>query len=623
MRATKEHWGTRLGLVFAVAGNAIGLGNFLRFPVQAIQNGGGAFVIPYLVCFVLLGIPLIWIEWTMGRFAGSKGRHNTSDILHSLDEKRQFWRYVGGIGLFINLAVAAYYIYIESWTLTYAFASLFGTFRTQTPDQITAFFFDYTSHELRFLGISVAIWMWLLCLGLNIWILSRGIVRGIEVVAKIAIPLLLLFGILLALKGVSLDAGGESGAQYDGLYGLNFLWTPDFSTIWSPQVWLAAAGQIFFTLSVGMGAIQCYASFMRHNEDVALNAMAAGWLNEVVEVVIGSAIIIPIAIGYLGIDGAKAIIANAGGFGLGFCTLPALFSNWGILGSALGGMAWFLLLFFAGITSSLAMGMPFLVFLQDRFNLSRLTAAWTWGAVVFLLGLPCVLFMKYGVLDEYDFWAGTFMIVVFAFLELILVAWVWGIKNAWDELNRDSDLQAPQIFRFIAKYVSPLLLLFVLLGNIFQPEQLEGKIVSRREIHRKDTLFWKDTVRGKVRTRFEAFKPDTILHRDTLRGVNSWLAAADSLRHGKMWSYAQNTLMGVLLHKGIREEINATQDTLDSYYKKRNQPNVHKKIEATHEKIQFLRSKRRYMNASRMLLLVLGGSIMFAIWGLGRKEKNA
>ena len=123
MSANKESWGTRVGLILAMAGNAVGLGNFLRFPVQAVQNGGGAFIIPYLVCFLIMGIPLLWIEWSMGRYGGRWQNHSTPFILDNMT-KRRFWKYFGVFGIFTNIAVAAYYCYIESWTLAYVFHSL-------------------------------------------------------------------------------------------------------------------------------------------------------------------------------------------------------------------------------------------------------------------------------------------------------------------------------------------------------------------------------------------------------------------------------------------------------------------------------------------------------------------
>jgi neurotransmitter:Na+ symporter, NSS family len=462
MAQQKEAWGSRIGLILAMAGNAVGLGNFLRFPVQAIQNGGGAFIIPYIVCFLLMGIPLLWVEWASGRFGGTRGHHSTPFILDSMD-KRKFWKYIGVFGIFTNLAVAAYYCYLESWTLSWVWHTITRSFSGQSQEEVAGFFGDYVG-----LTSAEPIIFWIICLLLNTWILSKGLSGGVEKVAKIGMPLLIVFGIFLAIMAVSLKSG-EHGAINGGSVGLNYLWTPDFSTIWNPKVWLAAAGQIFFTLSVGMGSIQCYASYVRKKDDIALNAMSAGWMNEFVEVVLGAAIIIPISVGYLGVD--KVVeMTKSGGLGLGFRTLPFLFEQWGTVLAIICGVFWFGLLFFAGITSSLAMGTPWMGFMTDEFGWSRQKGAWSFGAIVLILGLPTVLFFNQGVFDEYDYWAGTVSLVVFALAEIILFAWVFGMKRGMSEINAGGDIKVPAAFGFIIKWVTPFLLLFVFLGALITPE---------------------------------------------------------------------------------------------------------------------------------------------------------
>ncbi|MBL0128736.1 MAG: sodium-dependent transporter [Flavobacteriales bacterium] len=460
-----ENWGSRVGLVLAMAGNAVGLGNFLRFPVQAVQNGGGAFIIPYLVCFLLMGIPLLWVEWAMGRFGGRHGHHSTPFIMHQMDPRRALWKYIGVFGIFTNLAVAAYYCYLESWTLSYIWHSIAGTFIGQSADQVAGFFSTYVDVGVSTTGIPYeAVVFWILCLALNTWILAKGLSGGVEKVAKIGMPLLILFGVILAIRGVTLTAG-ENGAINDGTVGLNFLWTPDYSAMWSGKVWLAAAGQIFFTLSVGMGTIQCYASYVRKKDDIALNAMSAGWMNEFVEVVLGAAVIIPISIGYLGID--KVVeLTKTGGLGLGFKTLPYLFTQWGPVLAAVAGVCWFGLLFFAGVTSSLAMGTPIMGFLKDEFGWKHKNAAWFFGGAVMLLGLPCVFWFSEGVFDEFDYWAGTVSLVVFALFEIILFAWIFGMDKGWNEINAGADIKVPVIFRYIIQYITPLFLIGVFIGSL-------------------------------------------------------------------------------------------------------------------------------------------------------------
>jgi NSS family neurotransmitter:Na+ symporter len=466
---SKDSWGSRVGLILAMAGNAVGLGNFLRFPVKAIQNGGGAFIIPYLTCFILLGIPLLFVEWGLGRYGGRFGNHSTPFIFDSVS-KKNVWKYVGVFGIFCNIGIASYYCYIESWTMTYIVNSIIGTFNGHTSEQVATYFNDYTSLK----NPIIPIFSWIACLLLNTYILSRGLSGGVEKVAKVGMPLLIIFGILLAIQGITLKAGTK-GAILDGTVGLNFLWTPNFDTIWQPKVWLAAAGQVFFTLSVGMGSIQCYASYVNSKDDIALNAMSAGWMNEFVEVLLGASIIIPISVGYLGIDKVVELTQN-GGLGLGFKTLPFLFTNWGVILGAIAGVMWFGLLFFAGITSSLAMGTPCISFLEDEFNFSKNKAAFSFGLAILILGLPTILFFNYGVFDEYDYWAGDVSLFIFAMLETILFVWVFGINNAWKEVNTGADIKIPIIFKYIMKYITPILLIIIFLSSI--PEMFNKIIFS-------------------------------------------------------------------------------------------------------------------------------------------------
>lgn len=453
---TSTGWGSRIGLILAMAGNAVGLGNFLRFPAQAIENGGGAFIIPYLVCFLLMGLPLLFVEWGMGRFGGRYGQHSTPFIFDVMG-KASYWKYFGVFGIFTNIAVAAFYCYLESWALSWAYHSVAGTFNGMTQANLQAFFTNYIE-----LGTAQPVVFWLICLVLNTVILSRGISGGVEKVAKIGMPLLLLFGVILAVTGITLEAK-PGGAIHDGLVGLNYLWSPDFSSIWSFKVWVAAAGQIFFTLSLGMGSIHCYASYLTAKEDIALNAMTAGWMNEFVEVVLGSAIIIPISVGFLGIDAISEMVSGGSGLGIGFAVLPQLFSSWGWFGT-LSGLMWFGLLFFAGITSSMAMGTPLIGFMRDNFAWKDKQGAYLFGFLIFIFGIPTVL--SQDAFNEYDYWAGTVSLVVFAMVEIVLFAWVLGMDKAWDEITRGADIKVPIIFKYIIKYVSPVFLIVVFVGAL-------------------------------------------------------------------------------------------------------------------------------------------------------------
>ena len=462
-----------------MAGNAVGLGNFLRFPVQAVQNGGGAFIIPYLICFLVMGIPLLFIEWSSGRFGGRMGNHSTPFILNSM-AKGRLWKYIGVFGIFTNIAVAAYYCYIESWTMSYVFHSLQGTFSGMSQGEVADFFARYVDVADSTTGIPYeAVIFYIVCLLLNTWILSKGL-GGIEKVAKIGMPLLIFFGFVLAFRGLTLGTSGASAIFPDANAwdGLNFLWTPQFDSLTNPKVWLAAAGQIFFTLSVGMGTIHCYAAYVKSKDDIALNAVSAGFLNEFVEVVLGSLIVVPIAAGYLGLDW---VIQNAG-FGMAFQTMPFLFQQWGPILAVVAGVCWFGLLFFAGITSSLAMGTPWMGFMRDEFKWSSVKGAWSFGAMILVMGLPTVFFFNQGLFDQYDYWAGTVSLVVFAFLETILFAYIFGIKRGWDELNMGADIKIPGFYKYIILFVTPVLLGWVLVSSV--PDWIDR--VKNTDTHNKE-----------------------------------------------------------------------------------------------------------------------------------------
>jgi NSS family neurotransmitter:Na+ symporter len=480
--AKKERWASRLGLVLAMAGNAVGLGNFLRFPAQAAANGGGAFLIPYLVALLVMGVPLIWVEWAMGRYGGQHGHHSTPGIFDSIG-RRPYWKYIGVFGLWSNLIIASFYLYIESWTMAYSAYSLLGGFQFTPPDR----FFDNITGN-----VPNSIWafsvpglvMFALCIMINIFILSRGLAAGIELVSKIGMPLLILFAIVIAIRGLLIVPGSEAAtaASYNFVdtkavaspfEGLRFLWEPKFTSLADPKVWLAAAGQIFFTLSIGMGSIHCYASYLREQDDVVLTGSSAAWTNEFCEVILGGSILLPIAVAYLGLQAVQNMTAGGSGFGIGFMTFPTLFQNWGVL-APVAGFLWFGLLFFAAITSSLAMGQPIMSFFQTEFGFSRPKSALAFGAMLLPFAAPVAFLNSRSFFDEFDYWAGTFALVVLATAETVLFAWVFGMDRAWAEIAKGADMRVPRVFYYIIKYVTPVFLIVILIAFTLKPE---GKVV--------------------------------------------------------------------------------------------------------------------------------------------------
>ncbi|MBN1268956.1 MAG: sodium-dependent transporter, partial [Kiritimatiellae bacterium] len=410
----RDAWLTRWGVIMAMAGNAVGLGNFLRFPVQAAQNGGGAFMIPYFVCLLLLGIPLMWLEWAMGRYGGHHG-HGTTPGMFDLLWEHPLAKYLGAFGLIIPTIVGIYYLYIESWTLAYAVFSVTGKYHGITSmEEMRGFLNGFRGIGAGTMTFSPWSYAFLvIALLVNLGVLYGGIAKGIERLAIVGMPLLFVFALMLVVRVFTLGTPDPAQPDNNVLNGLGFIWNPDFSQLRSGKIWLAAAGQVFFTLSVGFGIMACYASYMRRRDDVVVTGLSTAMTNEFAEVVLGGSIAIPIACAFFGLAGTQAI-ARGGAFDLGFMAMPIIFQK--LPAGTLFGAAWFFLLFIAGITSSVALMQGAITFLQDELEWSRRKAVTVVGLFVFLgVHIP-VLGLKAGALDEMDFWAGTVGLALFGFL---------------------------------------------------------------------------------------------------------------------------------------------------------------------------------------------------------------
>jgi NSS family neurotransmitter:Na+ symporter len=457
----REQWGSRIGLILAVAGNAIGLGNFLRFPAKAAANGGGAFMIPYFVAFLLLGIPMMWVEWTIGRMGGVKGHGTTPGMFHLMWKKAPS-KYLGALGIVIPFIIVIYYNFIESWCLGYSWFSVTGKyFGHANRDAMGKFLRGFQGVESNefFSSLAPVLIFWAITIGLNFYFLYKGISKGIEILAKYGMPLLFIFGIILVVRVLTLGTPDPSQPEMNIANGMGYIWNPDFSRLGSASVWLVAAGQIFFTLSLGQGIINTYASYVREKQDITLNGLTTSSTNEFAEVILGGTIAIPVAVAFFGLAETQ-VIAQGGAFNLGFQALPVIFQKIP-LGQIFGGM-WFFLLFIAGITSSVAMTQPAIAFLEDEFKWKRGKAVIVVFSVLVTMSAFVIAFFKFGFLDELDFWAGTFGLVVFAAMEIILFSWVFKIKNGWEEMHKGADLKVPKVFKFILTYVTPVYLLIML-----------------------------------------------------------------------------------------------------------------------------------------------------------------
>ncbi len=468
MSQQKQEWGSRLGVILAVAGSAVGLGNFLRFPGNVAANGGGAFMIPYFCALLFLGIPIGWAEWTMARYGGRKGFHSAPGVLGVVGRGR-FARYFGVIGVLIPLGVYFYYVLIEGWCLGYCWEYLTGGIGIDPTkpidDQVTqstAHFTGFTGNDANGALFTVeglhgsSLLFWLITFLVNFYFLYRGLSKGIEAFCKWAMPAMAVAALIVLVRVLTLSPDAAHPDQTVS-NGLGYMWNPDFGALKNPQTWLNAAGQIFFSLSVGFGVIINYASYLKKKDDVALSGLTASATNELFEVGFGGLITIPAAFVFLGVTMASL---PGGTFGLGFQTLPVVFANMP-LGNIVGAV-WFFMLFLAAITSSLSMLQPALAFLEESLGISRKAGT----ALLLLIGTAGNLFVLWyskdgTVRSTLDDWIGTLLIFVLATVQIICFGWVMGVERGWKELHHGAQIKLPAFWKFIIKFVTPAYLLFV------------------------------------------------------------------------------------------------------------------------------------------------------------------
>lgn len=504
----KESWNSQLGAILAVAGSAIGLGNFLRFPGSVAQNGGAAFIIAYFICFLLLGLPMCWVEWGLGRMGGTKNFNSSPGIIGRLLPR--FGKYLGIIGMMVPLCISMYYLYIEAWCLGYAVNFTFGNIDFKTAEESGAFFKAFTGSGENGSAIGFSLTaagsFILVSIALNFTMIYRGLNKGIEKFCQYAMPTLIIIAVIILVRVLTIGTPDPGKPENNISNGLGFLWNPtkvfveekhiseDGSIEWVRQeelvgetaiekkqvsiagndnlrirkyglfellmdgkLWLAAAAQLFFSLSIGMGIITTYSSYLRRNDDIALSGLSACSANEFAEVVFGGLLTVPAAVAFMGIAGVAGVLTT---FGLGFNALPLVFSHMP-LGNVFGAL-FFFLLFLAAVTSSISTIQPSVAFLEEAFSITRKRTVLILGSIVSLGCLFIFYFSKdLKALDTLDFWMGTFLVYVNATILIVLFSWVIGVDRGLEEIHRGANIHIPGLYRFIMKYITPSILIIV------------------------------------------------------------------------------------------------------------------------------------------------------------------
>ncbi len=514
---TTEHWNSRLGAILAVAGSAIGFGNFLRFPGLAAQYGGGAFMIAYFCAFLLLGIPLCWVEWSVGRRGGALGGHSAAAIFYLLS-RRPWWKYLGVLAVVATLGIGMFYMPLEGWTLGYAWHTAMGNLNLDSGEAFSHFFMNFTgvaADGAVFTGDTSLLTFIVIALLANFYLLYRGIAKGIEWFCKWSTPVLLGTAVLILVRVLTLGTPDAAHPERSVSEGLGYMWNPTktmlvatvdggrektlgmvpahateaekaelisrtaaahpgvevrekhislLQGLLNPELWLTAAGQIFFSLSVGFGTICTYASYVGRKEDIALSSLTANAANEVVEVGIAGMMMVPAAVSFLGVAAA----AGASTFGLGFEVLPRVFAA--MPGGQLFGTLFFGLLFLAAITSSISMMQPAIAFMKEFWGLSHKQSV-TLIALLLTGGAGLVAwFTGEGLLalSTLDFWAGTMCVYLLAAVFIILFRFFWGTDKGLAELRRGALIPLPKSLAFVINWVTPTLFATIFATWLYQ-----------------------------------------------------------------------------------------------------------------------------------------------------------
>ena len=491
----------------AVAGSAVGLGNFLRFPGLAAQYGGGAFMIAYAISFLIIGLPIGWAEWAMGRHAGLRG-FNSCPGAFAVILRKPWAKYVGIIGVIIPVVIYMYYVVIESWCLGYAVNFWTGVIRLANREETLSYFASFTGAGGDGSALSLSMNQalpWLFAVfAFNFWLIYRGLSGGIEKMCNWGMPMLIGLALLVLARVLTLGAPDAAKPHDNVINGLGYLWNPTKTMVekvspgaddkprevvgaaaieearkevaasagalritevgvlrqlMNPVLWLEAAGQIFFSLSVGFGVIIVYASYLKRKDDVVLSGLTASSANEFCEVALGGLITVPAAVAFLG---TASIVGVAGSsVGLGFKVLPLVFERMP-LGQFFGG-AFFFMLFLAAVTSSISMLQPGIAFIEEALNVGRRASVTILGLVTaFGAGVVVYFSGDSKVLDTLDFWIGTFLIFVLATVQIIVFGWHWGLKKGFEELHLGASIRVPSVFGPIIKWICPAFLLTVL-----------------------------------------------------------------------------------------------------------------------------------------------------------------
>lgn len=443
--ADRDSFGSRFGVIAATAGSAIGLGNIWRFPYVAGENGGGAFLIIYLGFIVLIGIPVMLSEFTIGRSA----QRNVFGSFRKLAPGKP-WYLIGLMGVAAAFMILAFYTAVAGWTLEYIYQSLINGFDGLSSQQLNDMYFSFIGAPWRPL-----LWFFIF-MALTAAIIMAGVQKGIEKYTKILMPMLLVLLLVLVIRSVTLP--GAAG-------GISFLFKPDFSKI-TPSTILEALGQAFFSLSIGMGTLITYASYIQKSDNLGTTAFSVAFADTFIAVLAGLAIF-PAVFAFN--------IEPGSGVGLVYITLPNIFQQ--MPGGYFFSLMFFILLGVAALTSTISVLEVIVAFFSEELGLKRKAATWLATSSVSILGVMCVLststmadvkLLGFTVFDLMNFTSANILLPLGGFFIVMFIAWFLGRDKTKEELSNGGKLKVKYMsfFMFVVKFLAPLAIAFIFLQGV-------------------------------------------------------------------------------------------------------------------------------------------------------------
>lgn len=449
----RENFGSKLGATLAAAGSAVGLGNIWRFPVETGQNGGAAYILIYIVCIILLGIPIMTSEFLIGRATHS----NTAGAYNKL-APGSHWKWVGRLGVLSGFVIYCYYSVVAGWTLAYVLFAICNQFAGKGIDDFNTIFQDFASHPIYPLVCMAAFF-----LGTH-FIVVRGVKNGIEKFSKLMMPSLFIIVVILVFCSVNLPGAGK---------GLEFLLKPDFSKITGETV-LNAMGQAFFSLSLGLGCLCTYASYFSKDTNLVKTTTNVCTIDTLVALLAGF-IIFPAVF-----NAGMALSPDDVGPSLIFITLPSVF-NESFAGAPILGyvfsVMFYLLLVLAALTSTISIHEVVNAYVSEEFHVERKKSALFVTVVCMVIGTLCALsfgvlsdFKVFGmtIFDLFDFIASNIMLPLGGLFISLFAGWKLDAHFFRDQLTNSGTVRAPHLpfLRFILRYLAPLAIAAILINQL-------------------------------------------------------------------------------------------------------------------------------------------------------------